>query len=103
MDAQQRSDRRSLALHVAVLRRLRENPELWEIPLRNLDRWKGQDGEEPMYQVWRHILTTRTHDEISKLLVSRSDHAIHLRSSSPFVGIIDQDERNRIFERYRRT
>ncbi|MBT1073614.1 hypothetical protein [Pelotalea chapellei] len=100
-NAQQRSDRRSLALHVAILRRLREAPELWDVPLHNLDRWQEQNGEEALaHEIWREILTTRTREEIAKLLLSRSAHSTFLRSSTPFVGIINQDERKQIFERY---
>jgi hypothetical protein len=53
------------------------------------------------YMVWNEILETWTHEAIIKFLLSRSQKATHLRSSSPFVGIISQEERNRIFEKYR--
>ena len=101
MNMQERSDSRSLALHRATVKRLKENPELWDVPLRNIDQWTQPDGSLPMaYVVWKEILQTWTHEAIVKLLLSRSQRATQLRSSSPFVGIISQEERNRIFEKY---
>lgn len=104
MNMQERSDRRSLALHRAIVQKLRKCPELWDIPLQNIERWaSNDDGTLSAAQtVWKNIIETWTHEAIIKLLVSRSERAIHLRSSSPFVGIISQEERNRIFERYRK-
>lgn len=44
MNLQERSDKRSVALHRAVEKRLRENPELWDKPLQNIKRWAESDG-----------------------------------------------------------
>lgn len=95
--------KRSLALHRAVVQQLREDPSLWAIPLQNIQRWTEQSGRiEPVYEVWKDILTSWPQEKIVKLLLSRSQRAALLRSSSPFTGIISADQRNRIFERYRR-
>lgn len=103
MNMQERSDRRSLALHRAIVRKLDKCPHLWDKPLQSIERWTDKDGSLPMaYVVWKEILQTWTHEAIIKLLLSRSQRATQLRSSSPFVGIIDQDTRNMIFERYRK-
>jgi hypothetical protein len=102
MNLQERSDKRSLALHRAIVKRLRETPELWAKPLQNIERWTDKDGSLPMaFQVWKEILDTWSHEDIIKLLISRSQLATQLRSSSPFTGIISQETRNKIFERYR--
>lgn len=96
--------KRSIALHRAIIKRLRENPDLWEKPLRNIERWTDKEGRLPgCYYVWKMLLTTMSHEDILKLLLSRSQRATHLRSSSPFVGIIDQETRDRIFRKYRRN
>ena len=103
MNMQERSDKRSLALHRAVVRKLDNCPDLWDIPLKNIERWAEKDGSMPVaHMVWKEILESWTHEAIIKFLLSRSQRATQLRSSSPFVGIIDQDTRNRIFERYRK-
>jgi len=101
MNLQERSDKRSLALHRAIVKRLRKNPELWDKPLQNIERWTEPDGcMSTAYAVWKDILLTWKREDIIKLLLSGSQRATQLRSSSPFVGIISQDEQNRIFEKY---
>jgi hypothetical protein len=101
-DRHRRSDRRSLALHLAVARKLKENPSLWYVPLANIARWaEDRDSIPTPYRVWKELLETLSHEDIIKLLLSRSQRATHLRSSSPFTGILDQGERNQIFERFR--
>lgn len=103
MNMQERSDRRSLALHRAIVRKLDKCPDLWDKPSQNIERWTEKDGSLPVpFKVWKDILETWTHEAIFKLLLSRSQRATHLRSSSPFTGIISQEERNKIFERYRK-
>ena len=96
-------ERRSLALHRAVVRRLRENPELWAIPLQNLDRWDSQSdsGPRPGSGFWREILATKSHDEIIKMILSKSERGVSWRKNSPFVGIISQDERHKIYDKYK--
>jgi hypothetical protein len=94
--------RRSLALHRLVVKKLQENPSLWDVPLVNISRWTAQNGLSPADQVWKDILETWPKQKIIELLLSRSQRAAQLRSSSPFTGIISHEERNRIFERYRR-
>lgn len=104
MNFQERSDRRSLSLHRHVVRQLRRDPSLWEVPLRNLDRWEGTNGSLSVpQQVWKHILTTKPQRLVVDILLSKSEYSTHLRSSSPFVGIIDRKIRDKIFDKYRKT
>lgn len=92
-------EKRSLALHRAIVTKLSKNPELWKVPFANIDRWNRQAGY-PTRALWIEILNTMSKEDILKLLVSRSERAISLRKSSPFVGIIDQETRERIFRKY---
>lgn len=87
----------------AIVRRLRDNPELWVKPLENLDRWESQSGPHPSWTFWREILATKSRDEIIKMLLSRSQLGDTWRKTAPFVGIISQDERKAIFERHRKS
>ncbi len=101
MNLQLRSDKRSLSLHREVVKQLRKNPSLWDIPLRNIERWTDQDGYLPTpYQVWKDILTTMSQEKIVTILLSRSQRSTHLRSSSPFTGIISDESRKKIFSKY---
>jgi hypothetical protein len=103
MNMQERSDKRSLELHREVVKQLRLNPSLWNIPLRNIERWTEDDGSLPVpYKVWREILTTMPHENIIKIVLSKSQRSTHLRSSSPFTGIIDKETRDKIFQKYER-
>lgn len=89
MNMQMRSNQRSLALHIAIANKLRENPELWEIPQKNLNRWKNQmGGLPPAFQEWEYLLKNEPREKILALLQSIQEKAIRLRSSSPFTGIL---------------
>jgi hypothetical protein len=83
---------------------LRRDPSLWGVPLRNLERWEKTNGTlSVQQQIWKHILNTESRESILNILLSKSPQSTHLRSSTPFVGIIDREIRNRIFEKYRQT
>jgi len=102
MNWQIRADKRSRALHRAIAKKLRTNPDLWDIPKKNLARWKHTEGGlPPALMEWEHILNTKTKEQILAILESDSEESTRLRSSSPFVGILSQKERNKIFEFYR--
>lgn len=103
MNLQERSDKRSLAMHRAIVKRLHENPELWDVPLQNIERWAAQGYMPVSHRVWFEILTSWPREKIIKLLLSRSQRATQLRSCSPFTGIISQDKRNQIFEKFSKT
>lgn len=94
-------EKRSLALYLAIVWRLKVNPEFWDKPLQTLDRWDRQSGPSPRTIFWREILTTKTREEIVKMLLSRSECGVTWRKSSPFTGIISQEERNKIYEKWR--
>jgi hypothetical protein len=98
---QRRSDERSIALHKEIAKKLREHPDLWDIPIKNIIKWKKMnDRLAPAFVEWEHILTTNTKEEILFILESDSEESTRLRSSSPFTGILNENERNKIFEIY---
>jgi len=102
MNWQTRADQRSKALHREVAKKLRKNPDLWDIPKKNLARWKHTEGGLPTALMeWEQILNTNTKEHILAILEGDSEESNRLRSSSPFVGILSQSERNKIFEFYR--
>jgi hypothetical protein len=102
MTMQKRAEERSLALHKEIAKILRENPDLWDVPQKNIAKWQRQrSNASPVYTEWKEILDTKSRNEILSILEDRSEEAIRLRSSSPFTGILSRDERDRIFELYR--
>lgn len=95
-------DARSLAMHCVIAQKISRDPELLQVARQNLARWREKyAGEMPRYLVeWQEILD-RPWLEIAGLITSTSDEATRLRSSSPFAGVLDSEERKRIYEAFR--
>ncbi len=84
------ADRRSLALHAEVARRVRETPELRERARERLSRIS------PAYrEVWRSLLDGPL-DHLLRTLTDESEEAIALRQASPFSFALDPKTRQRI-------
>ena len=99
MNIQRRSDERSQMLHKEISKKLKSNPSLWDIPKKNITKWKKSSGKlAPAFIEWDHILNTKTKKQIVSILESSSEEAVRLRSSSPFTGILTENERKKIFE-----
>jgi len=99
MNMQKRSDERSITLHREIAEKLRDNPALWDIPRKNLERWKQmKDGLSRALEEWERIFHQNTKEQILSLLESDSEESIRLRSSSPFTGILNDNERKKIFK-----
>lgn len=95
-------DARSLALHCKTAAKIAANPALLHVARRNLERWTEAAGiEAPRYLAeWRRILA-RPWPEIAAVMTGFDEHAIRLRQSSPFAGILTPEERRRIYEAFR--
>jgi hypothetical protein len=92
-------EERSLALHRAVARRIRENPALLDIARENLERWISKQGVTRFWCEWKKILNNSP-EAIVDFLVSPEEKAIWLRQSSPFCGILTPQERWKIYESF---
>jgi len=89
-------ERRSLALSSAVAERLRRNPERVIAKAReNLKEMRviGQH-EQPWVDVWESLLELGP-GPVCSLLTSVDQFARDLRQSSPFAGVLTDDERRR--------
>jgi hypothetical protein len=51
-------------------------------------------------QEWLDLLNTSSLEEILELLVDQGENARRLRQSTPFAGILTQEERRRIVEKH---
>jgi hypothetical protein len=101
MDRQQLSNLRSIETHRVISEKLESNPNLWNRPVQNLERWEKIRGKLlPAHQEWKIILESKTKDEILELMRSPEENSIRLRSSSPFVGILSPQEKDEIFLSY---
>lgn len=98
-----REDRRSLAWHRAVARRLEERPE--ETLARaqdNLARWLG-DGSSgrALLERWRPWLELPVPD-LLVLVLDPGPTGREMRQVSPFAGVLDAAERARVIREFRR-
>lgn len=95
-------DARSLAMHCVIAKKIEGNRSLLDIAQQNLANWdKKNVGSRPRHlQEWEVILS-KPWPEIAQLITSMDDEATRLRSSSPFAGVLDSKERNRIYAAFR--
>jgi hypothetical protein len=99
-------DRRSLELNRLVVEKIRRQPELMDFLREELNR----SLEEPRLskscknalREWQTILALKSFEEILGTLVEDSHEGQRLRQSTPFTGILSQQERLEVFRRHAR-
>ena len=93
-----RLDERSIALHQLVARKLLADPALLDKARANVRRWqRSNSSPSPALMEWEEILRGPV-EQVARFLVDRSERATRLRQSSPFAGLLTQDERMAIYE-----
>ncbi len=85
-------DRRSLELHRAAVRRLREDPIRLQRARQRVAAWRAGKSPPHYAERWKEILD-RPLPRILAFMVEESDLAQELRSCSPFAGILTPQER----------
>ncbi len=93
-----RLDERSLALHQLVAEKVQADPALLDKARGNIRRWQ-EANESPSLALaeWEQLLGGPV-DQVAAFLVERSERATRLRQSSPFAGILTEDERRAVFD-----
>jgi len=89
-------EERSLLMHRLVAERLRRSPrEVVCFALDNLQRWrlKGVDCDD--FAVWERLLQSSP-ERILQTIEGEDEEAVRLRQSSPFAGLVPEDDRRRI-------
>ena len=94
----QRLDERSLAIHMVVAEKLRTDPALLNRARGNLTRWRATLSGAWMDE-WQAVLDGPL-ERLLSFLGDRSERATRLRQSSPFAGVLTQQERRAIYESY---
>lgn len=94
----------NLMLHRAVAEKLRRDGEaVLRIARGNLERWLGSEsfaGNERFALIeWREIIEDSSVEEIVKIITQDTDEGQRLRSSSPFVGVLTEEEREEIWSK----
>lgn len=104
MWSQQFLDKLALAYHRAIAARLLADPdEVLAVARDNLRRWlKVHEGTGAAYALeeWLTLLDTKTVPELISIITEDSDEGQRLRSSTPFAGVLPEEERKEIFARY---
>ena len=99
-------DERSRALGAAVGDHLKRDPSLVGRAREQLVRWETNAVANndvrvlPVLREWQMLLDTLSLDHLIELLREDSTRAARLRQSSPFAGLLPDDERSAIFARY---
>ena len=97
----QMMDAWGLAMARLIAEKIRVNPNLMEVPRRNLERWKQKYGKlEAAHSEWENILNQNSTEQILEILTQDNDEGQRLRQSDPFAGILNDDERMRLFYEY---
>jgi len=95
-----RLDERSLALHQLVAEKVQAAPALLDKARANVRRWQEASGTaSPALAEWAQILAAPA-SEVVAFLAERSERATRLRQSSPFAGILTEEERRAVYESY---
>lgn len=96
------SDFRSLELHELIAKKIAADPTLVNIAISNINRWKSQnDFAQPYLEDWLNIINQGL-EPLLTFLRSTSHEGQRLRSSSPFTGILTEEERTAIFEKFKK-
>lgn len=93
------ADRRALAYHRAVARRLRRATT--DEALHRVWKWNDEGKIDSRYaKRWEEVLARPVAD-VRRLIVEDSDYGRDLRQNSPFAGFLSEPERRRILEHVR--
>jgi antitoxin component of MazEF toxin-antitoxin module len=66
--------------------------------LANLHRWKRQDVWVSAFDEWRDIATRGDDGELFAAMLGRDEHAVRLRQSAPYAGLLSQEEVRKLNE-----
>ena len=99
-----RDQERALWLHRVVAARLVLDPDYVlakaEANLDRLQEVHPTGMASRWLSAWRSLLTSGV-DSVLDVLTSRSPYAVELRQNSPFAGILSDDERRTVLDRFR--
>jgi hypothetical protein len=90
-----------LALHRAIVRKIRREPKLYGRARRTLARWEKAKKACPQpLREWKEILRNNDMERVLRILTQTNDEGQRLRSTAPFCGILTQREVEAIWARY---
>ena len=98
----QEIDQRSFDLHQLIADKLKADPALLNKALKNLDHWEktASKSSEPYIHRWRSIVEQGL-DAVLQQLADRSENGDTMRQTSPFAGVLSNQERWQFFRLWR--
>ena len=95
-------DQRSLALDLLIAEKIAARPELLQQAVQTLECWIAQRQPSPpaVLLEWREVLRECSLTDLLDFLRSDKEKACRLRQSSPFCGILSDEERLAVFREY---
>lgn len=88
-------------MHAVIARKIERDPKLLQVALDNIERWSARRQAAPAWlEEWREILH-QPWPSVAAFITELSEDATRLRQSSPFAGILSNQERWRIHEAFR--
>ena len=93
---------RSLAMHAVIARKIERDPTLLAVAHRNIERWSARwKDETPAWlKEWQEVLK-QSWQHVAAVITEPSEHGARVRQSSPFAGVLTNEERWRIYEAFR--
>ncbi len=90
-----------LAMHRAMARKIRRDPQLYKRARRNLTRWERlKRACPPPLREWKEILQKNDMSTVLRIMTRADEAGDRLRQASPFCGILTDRERQAIWARY---
>jgi len=86
----------------AIADKIEAQPDLLDIPLRNIERWLAQNHSAPhRLEQWRQIVLEAKRDpqgmrRLLSILRDKGEEATHLKSFAPFPGVLTSSERREL-------
>jgi hypothetical protein len=90
-----------LAMHRAIVRKIRREPRLFKRARRTIARWEKRHGSStPNWREWKVLLKQNDMNAVLRILIRTDDEGQRLRSIAPFCGILTQREVKAVWARY---
>ena len=100
MDLHELATERSLAFHREIAQRLVRDATVLDRARERVRGWMAENPDRPYVGRWARILAG-TPESVASFLVDGSERARELRQSSPFAGVLNPQERWRIWRETR--
>lgn len=103
MRTHQEIDERSLALHCLVAEKIRRDPALFDRAKGTLSRWRATvcSASQPYLEEWERLMSQGV-EACLAVAVEDSPRATALRQSSPFAGVLTNQERFSFLKKWNR-